>query len=544
MALSTAQLIEVAIEQELVDQETVSRLRVQARRDRTDLLEAIMTEGRFPIGALYRAWAERQGIPFVDLSKVTAYPPLVKRLPSGLLRRRQMLPVSDEGEQMVLATADPQDHASVEAIERLIGRPVTVAMADPEALAAAIELAVADVPGDAAEGPAPVHATDPISLLDRIFKEAFLRRASDIHLEPQPNGLRVRLRVDGRLQIYIPALNVEDGIGLVSRVKVLAGLDIAEQREAQDGGFSYRLHPRATRNTDMRVATAPTRWGERATLRLLGLETQDLTLVELGWDAQEIEQFRAVIQRPHGMILLVGPTGSGKTTTLYAALREINRPDRNILTVEDPIEYAISGISQTQVGEKISFAQALRSFLRHDPDVLLIGEIRDEETADVAIKASMTGHLVFSTLHTHSAVSAVTRLLDIGCERYLIASTLIASIAQRLVRRLCPRCRHPRPATAEEAEWLGGNVEPGLILYDPGGCAHCLGSGYRGRIGLFEAFWVSLDLMQLIYRGASEEELKAAAKGRLTSLWAAGRAKILAGLTSIEEVSAVTVREV
>jgi type IV pilus assembly protein PilB len=455
-----------------------------------------------------------------------------------------MLPIRDEGDRVVLATGDPQDHASIESIERLIGQPVSVVMADPEALTAAIEQAVAEAPGDAAGGPVSAPPTDPITLLDRIFKEAFLRRASDIHLEPQPNGMRVRLRVDGRLQVYIPALNVEEGIGLVSRVKVLAGLDIAEQRAAQDGGFSYRLHPTSARETDLRVATAPTRWGERAALRLLGLETHDLTLVDLGWDVQDLEQFRTVIQRPHGMILLTGPTGSGKTTTLYAALREINRPDLNIMTAEDPIEYVISGISQTQVGEKVSFAQALRSFLRHDPDVLLIGEIRDGETADVAIKASMTGHLVFSTLHTHSAVSAVTRLIDIGCERYLIASTLIASIAQRLVRRLCSRCRRPREATAEEAAWLGCDVAPDLILYEPGGCAHCLGSGYRGRIGLFEALWVTLDLMQLIYRGASEEEMKTASRGRLTSLWAAGRAKILAGLTSLDEVSAVTIREV
>ena len=345
-------------------------------------------------------------------------------------------------------------------------------------------------------------------------------------------------------------INVTDGISLISRIKVLASLDIAEQRATQDGGLTYTFPHQAKRKIDIRVATAPTRWGERITLRLLGLETEKLTLTSLGMSPKDLEKFRCAIARPFGVILLTGPTGSGKTTTLYGALREINRPQINIMTIEDPIEYVIPGINQLQVGSgtKTTFASALRALLRHDPDVLMVGEIRDYETADIALKASLTGHLVFSTLHTNSAVSAVTRLIDIGCEQYLIGSSLTAIIAQRLAQRLCPKCKKSRNMTHEEKRLLGlnegsGNSPTGQI-YEPVGCIHCMSTGYRGRVGIFESLWLDEELRNAISGGINQKALLEMAKSKgLMSLRDDGYSKVLEGLTSLDEILTLTVME-
>lgn len=544
MAIRASQLIDVAVERGLIDEETMNTLRTKARRERIDIVDALASHGRFPVATLYRALAESRGLNFVDLASVTPSPELLRRLPRGLVQRRQVLPLVEDQEGVIVVTADPDDRPTIDAIQRIIGKPLTVAVSDPTSLDAAIQRGFADhsrTPFGEATSPE-VTTTDPVTLLDSILKEAFLRRASDIHLDPQEQGMRVRFRVDGRLQVFLSELGPAEGSGLLSRVKVLGGLDIAEQRSPQDGGFSYQAPHTTGTPIDIRLATAPTRWGERATMRLLGLETPDLTLEAIGMRPSDLSKFRKAIQRPHGIILLTGPTGSGKTTTLYAALRELNGLEMNILTVEDPIEYVVPNISQTQVGEKISFASALRSFLRHDPDVLLVGEIRDFETADVAMKSSMTGHLVFSTLHTHSAPAAITRLLNIGCERHLIASTLVAVIAQRLIRRLCPKCVSQRPATPEEATMLGRDSQQ-LTLAKPQGCAHCLGTGYRGRMGIFEAFWINSAIAKLIAAGVTEDEITAAALQDMTTLWQDGAAKVLEGATTLDEVLAITMHE-
>jgi type IV pilus assembly protein PilB len=363
----------------------------------------------------------------------------------------------------------------------------------------------------------------------------YLRRASDIHFEPSAFGMRVRLRVDGHLQEYGRTLGGAESEALMTRLKVLSSLDIAEQRMAQDGGLSYQVAGWEIPPTDIRVATVPTKFGERATLRLLGQETGRLSLEKLGMPEGILSGFRQAIDRPHGMILVTGPTGSGKSTTLYAALRELDADDLNILTVEDPVEQIMDGITQVQVTNKVSFGQALRSFLRHDPDVILVGEIRDMETAETALKASMTGHLVLSTLHTNDAVGAVSRLVDIGAERYLIGSTLIGVLAQRLVRRLCPHCRQSRSSTEEERKQLGMEGKTDLQLFDPQGCPHCLGSGFLGRVGLFEALWLDPELSVSIAAGASEDEIRRQAKG-LKTLWQDGCEKVLNGDTALTEV--------
>ncbi len=534
MALNDEQLIEAGIRSGLLEAGVVDKFRLEARRQRASLLTMVQAHYRFPLSALYRAMAEQQGVAFVDLHCLTLDTGLLKKIPPSLVQRKLILPVSD-GQQTLLVVADPADRGSIDSIQRLLGRVLPLAMTDLTQLQLTVAQALAGKVAADTATLAVDNDTDLVSLLDTIIREAYFNRASDIHLLTEAGGLRVRLRVDGKLRDYPAAANAAVAAAMVSRVKVLSGLDIAEQRQPQDGGFSYHLSRPIDKAFNIRVATAPTRLGERITLRLLGQEVCGLTLTDLGMLAEDLQLLRKVIHRPYGLVLLTGPTGSGKSTTLFAALQEINRPDINIMTVENPIEYVMEGVSQVQTGPKISFADALRSFLRHDPDVLMVGEIRDHETADVAVKAAMTGHLVFSTLHTNNAISAVTRLLDIGCEPFLIGSTMAAVIAQRLVRRLCGHCRRPRAATSQELIELGISADAAQI-YDPVGCVICQGRGFQGRLGLFETLWFDEKLARMVARGADEEALEAGAGERLNFMWEDGCRKVLLGLTTLDEV--------
>jgi general secretion pathway protein E len=379
-----------------------------------------------------------------------------------------------------------------------------------------------------------------IRLLNALLAQAVREDASDIHIEPFESRLVVRFRVDGVLR---EVLQPHRALGppLVSRVKVMARLDIAEKRLPQDGRISLRI---GGRPVDVRVSTIPSGHGERVVLRLLSKEEGRLDLEQLGMDPATLERLKALVDRPHGTVLVTGPTGSGKTTTLYAALSRLNDHSRNILTVEDPIEYYIDGLGQTQVNPRVDlgFARGLRAILRQDPDVVMVGEIRDLETAEVAIRASLTGHMVFSTLHTNTAIGAVTRLLDMGVERYLLASSLAGLLAQRLVRLLCPACRVPRPLDDAERARLG--APPGTVgeVYAPGGCERCGGSGYHGRTGIFELVVVDAALRRMIHDGAAEHDLEAQARGAGPSMLDDGRRRVLAGDTSVEELLRVTRR--
>ena len=403
-------------------------------------------------------------------------------------------------------------------------------MADPKAIRYALQKAIEATPS-IVPSELPELAFDSVQVLDEVFEEAWLCRASDIHIEPYKESIQVRLRVDGRLQEYPRQFLVEEGLSLMSRMKVLASMDISEQRMPQDGGLTHTLANGI--EFDVRAATMPTRFGERATLRLLGSDNQALSLSNIGMGARDQALFEREIRKPHGIILITGPTGSGKSTTLYAALQHIADTELNIMTVEDPVEYVMEGISQVQVGAKVSFSSALRSFLRHDPDVMMVGEIRDGETAGIAMKAAMTGHLVFSTLHTNSAIGAVNRLVDMDAERYLIGATLLAVIAQRLVRKLCPQCKQKRPVS--EAEQAALQCEPDAQVWVPNGCAHCLDSGYKGRIALFETYWIDSKARQMIAEDATEAELRAHAS-EFSDLLSDGRQKVLQGVTSIGEL--------
>ncbi len=377
-----------------------------------------------------------------------------------------------------------------------------------------------------------------IRLINALLTEAVKENASDIHIEPFENRLVVRFRVDGVLREVLQPQRVLAPL-LVSRIKVMAKLDIAEKRLPQDGRISLRVAGRAV---DVRVSTLPSGHGERVVLRLLDKQAGRLDLNHLGMAQYDQQVMDRVIQKPHGIILVTGPTGSGKTTTLYAALERLNNKRRNIMTVEDPIEYYLDGIGQTQVNTKVemSFARGLRAILRQDPDVVMVGEIRDLETAEIAVQASLTGHLVFSTLHTNSAVGAVTRLRDMGVEPFLLSSSLVAVLAQRLVRVLCDNCKEAYTAQAGDCELLGQDATDPPTLYRAVGCSECNQLGYKGRTGIYELIEIDDEMRTRIHDGEGEHELETHARAASTSMRHDGWRRVLAGETTLEEVLRVT----
>ncbi len=496
---------------------------------------------------------QQPATPLLDLSRVKIDPGTALRLAANLALRRQILPLYISDGQIFVACANPKDTAALQAVERTFGKRVVAQAAEPAALRRVIEEVYrmsADPPaahGQTGAATSPTEDGDPegaVALTNELLHAAIIRQASDIHLDPSRHELHVRFRVDGVLEVS-RTLPRAVHAAIISRLKVMAGMDIAEKRSPQDGGFAYRWGSSAQpRTVDIRAATLPTRYGERMTLRLLGLQTAQFTLERLGMSSGDFAWVEQVMQRPHGLVLLTGPTGSGKTTTLYAMVRQLAAQEPlNIVTVEDPIEYEIAGVAQVEVeaGDKVSFGKALRSILRHDPDVLMIGEIRDRETLDIATKASLTGHLVLSTLHTNSAPSAITRMRDMGAEPYLLAATLRLVVAQRLVRRLCqqPGCRKSRCLTAAEAAALGLTDTEHHDVHEPGGCVYCAGRGYEGRVGLFEVMPIDEDLSARISANAGEAELSAELRRRgHQTLRDDAAAKVRAGLITAREALA------
>ncbi len=377
-----------------------------------------------------------------------------------------------------------------------------------------------------------------IRLINALLTEAIKEGASDIHIEPYENRLVVRLRVDGVLCQILEQHKAITGL-IVSRIKVMAKLDIAEKRLPQDGRISLRI---AGRSVDVRVSTLPSSYGERVVMRLLDKQAGRINLEKLGMNQISLDVMQRLIKKPHGIILVTGPTGSGKTTSLYAVLSRLNDRQRNIMTVEDPIEYNLDGIGQTNVNIKVdmTFAKGLRAILRQDPDVVMIGEIRDLETAEISVQASLTGHLVLSTLHTNTAIGAVTRLRDMGVEPFLLSSSLVGIVAQRLVRLLCPSCKRPTNASEKECETLGVSVAQAPVLYQPTGCELCNQLGYRGRTGIYELIEVDDDLRNMIHEGSGEHHMEAYARTKTPGIRDDGIQRVLQGDTSLEEVLRVT----
>jgi general secretion pathway protein E len=496
----------------------------------------------------------------LPLASEADYPDLLPhadRVSANFLREARVLPLADTEDGLVVAMADPLDNYAVGAMQLFAGKPVQVRVGVPADIEAALERLFGSAGGEVVQAlgdMADLGAEDDIQrlrdlaseapvvrIVNRLITKASELRASDIHLEPSEQGLRARYRIDGVLRDMEPP-PAQLRAAIISRLKIMARLNIAERRLPQDGRI--RLAVRG-KDIDLRVATLPTMHGEAVVLRVLDRSSVALDFVSLGFEPQALRAYREALNRPNGIILVTGPTGSGKTTTLYASLIELNTPDRKVLTVEDPIEYQLDGVNQVQIKPQIglSFAHVLRSMLRHDPDVIMIGEIRDLETAQIAIQAALTGHLVLSTLHTNNAASTLTRLLDMGVEDYLLPSTLNGIVAQRLVRRLCDQCREPYAPLPELLAQLGLEGQS-LQFWRPIGCAACSQTGYSGRVSINETL-IMTDLIrrQILQHAESNELQRAAVAAGMRPMLQDGIAKVAAGVTSVEEVMRVT-REV
>ncbi|MEQ1795490.1 MAG: type II secretion system ATPase GspE [Nitrospira sp.] len=493
---------------------------------------------------------------------------LIKKVPISFARRYRILPIRYEDGAVVVATTDPLETVALDDLRLLLGKPIrsvlTTGLAllaclnrvyDEAASPAGAEQVMEDIAAaenldqlahELDEPQDLLDATDEapiIRLVNSVLFQAVRQRASDIHFESFERGLVVRYRIDGVLYpVLTPPKRLQSSI--IARLKIMAGLNIAEKRLPQDGRFAIRT---AGKDVDLRVSVLPTSHGERVVLRLLEKENRLLNLTEMGFSTDRLSSIQQLIQLAHGIILVTGPTGSGKTTTLYAALSQINAPDKNIITVEDPVEYQLLGIGQMQVNPKINltFAAGLRSILRQDPDVIMIGEIRDRETAEIAIHASLTGHLVFSTLHTNDAASAATRLIDMGIEPFLVASSVMAVLAQRLLRQICPDCKKPYKPSAEELGRLGLDSKATFTFYRGAGCPACSQTGYRGRTGIYELLVLDDEVRRLIGAKADSSVIKQAAiaKGMIT-LKQEGAAKVVQGVTTTEEVMRITQQEI
>jgi general secretion pathway protein E len=521
--------------------------------------DALVAQGAVEVADLLKVIARQQRLPYLSRDELPAPLPVIKNLSPKYLKQYTVCPVSVEGGVLTVATADPLNPVIVDDLRQSTGLDVRLVVCLPEAITEAIDRTYDagsttalqrivegmddDIRGDGDEDvnhlrdmafEAPV-----VRLVNLLVENAIASEASDIHIEPFEDTLRIRYRIDGILyEQEAPPRRLQAAV--TSRIKIMAEMNIAERRLPQDGRIRVTLHGR---RVDIRVSTIPTVHGESIVMRLLDRSSVFLPMERLGFTPQMLARFEKLIMRPHGILLVTGPTGSGKTTTLYAALDKINSPDRKIITVEDPVEYQLKGVNQIPVKSKIglTFASGLRHIVRQDPDVILVGEIRDLETAEISIQASLTGHLVFSTLHTNDAPSAVTRLQDMGVEPYLLSSVLEGVLAQRLVRRICQVCRMPDTPSPADIEALGIEADPHTKLFRGRGCDDCRGTGYRGRTGIYELFAITEDVRSMIIRRASSREIRRLAiEEGMVTLRQDGWARAVDGVTTIEEVLRVT----
>ncbi|MBI4208122.1 MAG: type IV-A pilus assembly ATPase PilB [Deltaproteobacteria bacterium] len=563
---------ELLVEEKILSPDQVEKVYAKQRADGGRFTSRLLELGLLSERQLSEFLAKQYGAPFVQLDECEVDPEVLKLIPQKIVQTHLLFPLSRAGSTMVVAVSDPTDLAGVDEIKFLANCNVEIVVA----LEAEIRKAIAEhynSPGEMAgemgddfpnldaqvveqdydivHEEEEVDVTDlakateeaPIvKLVNYILADAIRKRASDIHLEAYEKKLRVRYRIDGLLQEGIhPPLKIKNA--LVSRIKVMSMMDIAERRLPQDGRFKLRVGPK--KEIDFRVSVLPCIHGEKVVMRLLDKASLQLDMKKLGFEEVDLAKFKEAIDSPYGMILVTGPTGSGKTTTLYSALSELNQIDVNISTAEDPVEYNLEGINQVQVHEEIglTFAASLRSFLRQDPDIIMVGEIRDLETAEVAVKAALTGHLLLSTLHTNDASSTITRLVNMGVEPFLVTASLRCVVAQRLVRQICKHCR----ARAEVSESLLHllQMDPTKAkkstFYQGKGCGECGQTGYRGRIGLYEVLLVTDPIKKLIIGGGTADEInqQAISEGMKT-LRVAGLEKLEEGRTTVEEVLRVT----
>jgi type IV pilus assembly protein PilB len=553
---------ELLLARGLLSAEQLEEAGREAAQKGQPLVRFLIDEGVVAESAVFSILAEQLNLSFVDLSETKIDQSAVAMVPEAVARRHYLIPIAFERNRLVIAMADPANVVAVDDIRAISKREVRQVVATRADVVAAInrfyrlesaaetlvEEAAADI-GKAEEALEAQLATGGaddapiIKLVNLLVTQAVNDRASDIHIEPEEHGVRVRYRIDGVLhEVMSPPKSVQ--AGMTSRLKIMADINIAERRVPQDGRISVQLHGK---QIDIRVATLPTVHGEKIVMRILDKSSVLLDLADLGFSEHNYKIFEESFVKPYGEILVTGPTGSGKSTTLYATLNILNRPEVNAITVEDPVEYRLPGVNQVQTNAKagLTFASALRSILRCDPDIVLIGEIRDHETAQISTEAALTGHLVLSSLHTNDAPSALTRLVEMGIEPYLVASALDCVLAQRLARRLCSRCKESYKPTIEELTAARFPFDPeGDLpeLFRPVGCSACSKTGYKGRLALHEVMSVTPELERMVIDNASSEDMKRVALNQgMNTLRQDGMEKVAKGATSIEEVLRVVV---
>ena len=562
-------LIQTAKRTELVDVEQLVKF-FESNEARERLDEALLRCPYFTEEAVLKLFAAALGQEFLpEISAKSVPAEFVEAVPATYAQHHYLIgtkPEADDGE-LTVVLSKPLDTNALDNVSKMTGMPVRAAISTRTTITAAIDVAyeqrttvieevaeeldsqnldqLIDEVATSDDLLDVVNRPPVIRLVNDILFRALQLRASDIHVHPYEAKIQIRYRVDGILYDVL-SLNRNVLSLIISRIKVMAGMDIAERRLPQDGRCSVRL---GQREVDLRISTVPTSYGERSVLRLLDKSTGLFGLDELGLCEDDLKRFDSLLNRSHGVIFVTGPTGSGKSTTLYAALNRINSSEKNVMTIEDPIEYQLGGISQMQVASKkgMNFANSLRHVLRQDPDVIMVGEVRDIETARMAIQSSLTGHLVFSTLHTNDSAGAVTRLLDLGVEPYLVSSSLIAIMAQRLVRKVCPDCREVTEPSTRELRELGilSSAEGGGQFFVGAGCDRCFQTGYRGRTGVYELMLINEEIQNLIYRRESAGAIKKVAlEAGLQTLRMDGTRKVLAGITTTAEVLRVTQADV
>jgi type IV pilus assembly protein PilB len=545
---------QILIEMGAIDERRLNEaLDQQKRKPGTKIGQAMIELGFIDELTLTKALCRQFRLPFVDLTRARILPQVAELVPKNVVNDFNVVPVKVTEGKLILATDDPMVTFAVDDLRFVLNREITFALTPPSALANARAEAYGlgervdpAVRKQAAKGGKPAAEEDAdapvIRLVHEIMEQALSTRASDIHIEPFADRLRVRYRIDG-VCTEAHSLDTELIGPVTTRVKVLAKMDIAEHRKPQDGRINLRL---LGRPIDMRVSLVPGYHGEALVLRLLDREAGLVDLETLGFGGDDLDRFERVIRRPNGIFLVTGPTGSGKTTTLYAALKRLNKPNVKIITAENPVEYHLAGVNQSEVRHQIGldFARILRAMLRQAPNIILVGEIRDQETADIAIQAALTGHLVFSTLHTNDAPSALTRLIDMGVKPFLVSTAVMAVMAQRLVRRLCLNCRQPTTPAPSLLAAVGLTPAEigGKTIYRATGCRECRFEGYRGRVGIYELFQMDAHVREATFRRSSTMDIRDQARltGGLRSLREDGIRKILEGTTSIEELLRTT----
>jgi len=568
-----ARLGEILVKENLITQEQLKQALEYQKQHSGRLGTCLVKMGLVTDDEVTAVLSRQYGVPSINLKYYEVDPAVVKLIPQETAVRYQIVPLSRVGSTLTIAMTDPTNVFAMDDIKFMTGFTVEPVVASESAITEAIgkfygevasvqeldkvmkdlageetdlELQAEEAEMDLASLEKAAEEAPIIKLVNLILTDSVKRGASDIHIEPYEKELRVRFRIDGMLQTVMnPPLKLKDAI--TSRLKIMSKLDISEKRLPQDGRIMIKFTKDGKKKElDFRVSTVPTLFGEKIVMRLLDKENLRLDMTKLGFEQESLTKFEKAILRPYGMVLVTGPTGSGKTNTLYSSIARLNQPDTNIMTAEDPVEFQLPGINQVQMKEQIglNFAAALRAFLRQDPNIILVGEIRDFETAEIAVKAALTGHLVLSTLHTNDAPSTVSRLMNMGIEPFLVATSVNLICAQRLIRRVCTGCKEQAEVPEQALVDIGFSPEEarGIKVMKGKGCATCNNSGYKGRVGLYEVMEITDELRELILVGASALELKKKAiEGGMISLRRSGLAKIAAGVAGIEEVVRETV---